>query len=94
MAKFRRINTTVPQRTLGSRKVQAPTHAIYLRMSFLAMERRRRQVEVDNMQARLVLLRKRISVIDKELETLIATVGIPTPPVKGSSLPPGLAIRY
>lgn len=77
MSKFRRIRTTMPPKTLAGRRTQPDSHAVYLRMSYLAMERKRRQVEVDNLSTRLEMLRARLTVIDRELAKLADQVARP-----------------
>jgi hypothetical protein len=98
---LRRIKTTVPQRTLGSKAQKLKLHSVYLRMSHLAMERLRRETEIQNLKARLELLDKRVAAIDAELVKLreLAAQGTPMHPdavddeqaILGG---PGLAIRY
>ena len=56
MAKFKRVKSTIPSRTWSGRKVQVSNHAIYLKLSFLSQERRRRQIELENLKARIELL--------------------------------------
>lgn len=100
MAKFKRVKSTIPSRTWSGRKVQVSSHAIYLKLSFLAQERRRRQIELENLKARIDLLCKRIASVDVEMEKLSASLPAASntaafiadaDPV---SLPPGLLIRY
>lgn len=96
MSKFRRIRTTVPPKTLAGRRSQPESHAAYLRMSYLAMERKRRQVEVDNLTARLEVLQARLKVIDRDLAKLADQVAKPELFVD-ADLPdsgPSLSIRY
>ena len=97
MSKFRRIRTTVPPKTLAGRRTQPDSHAIYLRMSYLAMERKRRQIEVDNLGARLELFRNRLTVIDRELAKLADQVARPelfTEPDETDGGGATLSIRY
>lgn len=98
MARFKRIRTTLPARTLAGQKTQPSTHAMYLKMSHLAMERRRRQVEIDNMSARTAVLRARVATIDRELAELAARVAKPLPVVADADPTPalalGLSIKY
>lgn len=98
MARFKRIRTTLPARTLAGQKTQPSTHALYLKMSHLAMERRRRQAEIDNMTARCAVLRQRVTAIDRELADLAARVAKPLPAVAEADQVPavnlGLSIKY
>ena len=98
MAQFKRVKSTIPSRTWGGRKVQISEHAIYLKLGFLAQERRRRQVELDNLTARIILLQKRIGTVDAEMEKLRDSI-VPAPisHIIEADPPPqarGLLIRY
>jgi cell division protein FtsB len=98
MAKFKRVKSTIPGRTWSGRKVQVSNHAIYLKLSFLSQERRRRQVEMDNLKARLELLQKRMTAIDQEIAKHSASIV----PISQSHiaeadpkpLPSGISIKY
>jgi hypothetical protein len=78
MAKFKRVKSTMPSRTWSGRKVQVSNHAIYLKLSFLSQERRRRQVELDNLKARIELLQKRMVAVDQEIVKLSASIVPPS----------------
>ena len=98
MAKFKRVKSTIPSRTWSGRKVQVSNHAIYLKLSFLSQERRRRQVELDNLKARIELLQKRMVAVDQEIAKLSALV---VPPAQSyiaeadpEPLPRGISIKY
>ncbi len=77
MANFKRVKSTIPSRTWSGRKVQVSNHATYLKLSFLSQERRRRQVELNNLSARIELLKKRMVTIDQEIEKLSAQIVSP-----------------
>ena len=98
MAQFKRVKSTIPSRTWGGRKVQISEHAIYLKLGFLAQERRRRQVELDNLKARIILLQKRIDTVGSEMEKLQnSIVPAPSSHIMEPDPPPqarGLLIRY
>jgi len=98
MAKFKRVKSTIPSRTWGGRKVQVSEHAIYLKLGFLSQERRRRQIEIDNLKARIIMLQKRIETVDSEMEKLkTSIVAAPASHIAEPDPPPqarGLLIRY
>ncbi len=96
MPRFKRIKTTVPGRTLGARRLRPTTHSIYLRLSYLALEKQRRLVEITNLEGRLDTLRKRLLVIDKEAEKLHSLGDLNREPLPADAPAPSgtISIRY
>jgi len=98
MSKFKRVKSTIPSRTWGGRKVQVSEHAVYLKLGFLSQERRRRQVEIDNLKNRIIMLQKRIDTVDSEMEKLkTSIIAAPASHIAEADAKPqarGLLIRY
>ena len=98
MTKFKRIKSTIPSRTWSGRKMQVSNHAIYLKLSFLSQERRRRQIELSNLQARIESLQKRMVAVDLEIAKLSASI-VPVTvshiaAADPEPLPRGISIKY
>jgi hypothetical protein len=64
---MRRIKTTIPRRTYRGTRSQPSSHAAYLRMAHLEMEKKRRNIEIKNGQARIKILTDRLKQIDQEM---------------------------
>lgn len=96
MANFKRIKTTIPGRTVGGRRLQPSTHTIYLRLSFLALEKKRRLGEVVKAEARLEIVRRRLVAIDLEAEKLhkLGDLNMNPLPADPPQAPGSISIRY
>ncbi|MHB1101895.1 MAG: hypothetical protein ACYC0C_03755 [Devosia sp.] len=99
------IQTTIPTRTFGKSKRSMAPHSLYLRVSFLELERQRHIVAIGRASGRSARLRQRIAAIEAEQTQLLALlqadpkgaisglvqVGVAEPDVQA---PAGIAIRY
>lgn len=98
MTRFPRIGTTIPKRTLASRKLVPNKHAVYLKLSNLELERQRRHVEIGHATSRVTSLKRRIGEIDREIARMLALHGVILPELGAvdPELDPGsgISIRY
>lgn len=72
MTRVPRIRSTIPPATFGQQRERLSKHAIYLKLSHLELEKRRRGAEMDLMRSRLTALQQRVNALTEEIERLKA----------------------
>lgn len=72
MTRLVQIQTTIPARTLGKSKRSVAPHSLYMRVSFLELERERHLQEIANCNDRSARLQARLVTIEAEQSQLLA----------------------
>jgi hypothetical protein len=85
------IKTTIPASTLGKSKRSMAPHSLYLRVSFLELERQRHIQEIATSNGRSARLRQRIVAIEAEQTQLLAILQADPKGVIGGLMPVGAA---
>lgn len=100
MTRLVQIQTTVPARTLGKSRRSVAPHSLYMRVSFLELERERHLQEIANCNERSARLHARLAAIEVEQVQLLALLQASSGPRRDSTMPQqptiggGLEIRY
>jgi hypothetical protein len=91
MTRPAQIQTTIPMRTFGKSKRSLAPHSLYLRVSFLELERQRHLLAIDQASGRSARLRQRIATIEAEQQQLLDLLRADPKGAIGSIMPIGMA---